>query len=170
MKKLTDKQKRFCMEYLKDFNATQASIRAGYSKKTATVIGHEHLMKPHISEYILNLKNKLTEKTTKTLEEIIREVERLGFSDIRKVFEHDGRLKHIVDIDDDTAASIQEITVRKEISDGDHVADIIKYKMADKKGSLDMLMKYHGAYEKDNKQKTNDVVIVGGDPFENDSD
>lgn len=32
---LTEKQKRFCDEYLVDLNATQAAIRAGYSKKTA---------------------------------------------------------------------------------------------------------------------------------------
>ena len=32
---LTDKQKRFCEEYLIDLNATQAAIRAGYSPKTA---------------------------------------------------------------------------------------------------------------------------------------
>jgi phage terminase small subunit len=32
---LTDKQKRFAEEYLIDLNATQATIRAGYSEKTA---------------------------------------------------------------------------------------------------------------------------------------
>lgn len=32
---LTDKQEMFCREYLIDLNATQASIRAGYSVKTA---------------------------------------------------------------------------------------------------------------------------------------
>ena len=35
MPKLTEKQKRFCEEYLIDLNATQAAIRAGYSEKTA---------------------------------------------------------------------------------------------------------------------------------------
>ena len=35
MGKLTDKQEMFCKEYLIDLNATQAAIRAGYSKKTA---------------------------------------------------------------------------------------------------------------------------------------
>ena len=35
MAKLTAKQQRFCDEYLIDLNATQAAIRAGYSKKTA---------------------------------------------------------------------------------------------------------------------------------------
>ena len=51
-KKLTAKQQRFCDEYLIDLNATQAAIRAGYSQKTAGVIGTENLQKPYIKEYI----------------------------------------------------------------------------------------------------------------------
>ena len=52
MAALTAKQQRFCDEYLIDLNATQAAIRAGYSKKTARVIGQENLTKPAIKEYI----------------------------------------------------------------------------------------------------------------------
>ena len=50
--KMTAKQMRFCDEYLIDLNATQAAIRAGYSVKTARVIGQENLLKPAIKEYI----------------------------------------------------------------------------------------------------------------------
>lgn len=52
MIRLTVKQKRFCDEYLIDCNATQAAIRAGYSKKTAGAVGYENLKKPQIKEYI----------------------------------------------------------------------------------------------------------------------
>ena len=52
MAKLTAKQQRFCDEYLIDLNATQAAIRAGYSKKTARAIANENLTKPSIKEYI----------------------------------------------------------------------------------------------------------------------
>ena len=51
-KKLTAKQQRFCDEYLVDLNATQAAIRAGYSKKTAYAIGNENLNKPELKKYI----------------------------------------------------------------------------------------------------------------------
>lgn len=50
--KLTAKQQRFCDEYLIDLNATQAAIRAGYSKKTAYRTGADNLMKPQIKSYI----------------------------------------------------------------------------------------------------------------------
>lgn len=50
--KLTPKQKKFADEYIKGGNITQAAVNAGYSKKTARVIGQENLLKPAISEYI----------------------------------------------------------------------------------------------------------------------
>ena len=52
VKKLTQKQRMFCDEYLIDLNATQAAIRAGYSEKTARNIASENLAKPYIREYI----------------------------------------------------------------------------------------------------------------------
>ena len=44
------KQQLFISEYLVDFNATQAAIRAGYSAKTAYSIGNELLKKPDIQQ------------------------------------------------------------------------------------------------------------------------
>ena len=49
---MTEKQKRFCDEYLIDLNATQAAIRAGYSKKTAYSIGEQNLKKLELKNYI----------------------------------------------------------------------------------------------------------------------
>ena len=54
--KLTDKQEMFCKEYLIDLNATQAALRAGYSKKTACAIGLENLGKPIIQNRLSQLK------------------------------------------------------------------------------------------------------------------
>lgn len=52
MAKLTEKQKRFCDEYLIDLNGAAAARRAGYSDKTACAIAAENLTKPYIKEYI----------------------------------------------------------------------------------------------------------------------
>ena len=69
---LTEKQKRFCDEYLIDLNATQSAIRAGYSEKTARAIGNENLSKPYIREYI---DKRLAEKDKKLIadqDEVLR--------------------------------------------------------------------------------------------------
>ena len=63
MAKLTNKQERFVDEYLVDFNATQAAIRAGYSEHTAKSIASENLTKPDIAEAI---RNRLVAKKKKT--------------------------------------------------------------------------------------------------------
>ena len=49
---LTTKQKRFCEEYLVSGNATDAAIKAGYSKKTANRIASENLTKLDVKNYI----------------------------------------------------------------------------------------------------------------------
>ncbi|MBR2499795.1 MAG: terminase small subunit, partial [Clostridia bacterium] len=79
---LTDKQKRFCQEYIIDFNATQAAIRAGYSEKTAYSIGDENLRKPEIKNYIEELKTELKKQTDIKLDNIIEEACKIGFADI----------------------------------------------------------------------------------------
>ncbi len=49
---MTPKQTCFVQEYLIDLNATQAAIRAGYSKKTARQVASENLSKPDIQRAI----------------------------------------------------------------------------------------------------------------------
>lgn len=62
---MTDKQDSFVIEYLKDLNATQAAVRAGYSADTAYAIGYENLKKPEIRKKIDSQLNELmdAEKT-----------------------------------------------------------------------------------------------------------
>ncbi len=59
MSKLTDKQERFCEEYVIDWNATRAAIAAGYSENTAKEIGCENLTKPNIKEHIEEIQKDL---------------------------------------------------------------------------------------------------------------
>ena len=61
-KSLTAKQEAFCQEYLKDFNATQAAVRAGYSEDTSRQIGSENLSKPSIADYIKQLNTDRKER------------------------------------------------------------------------------------------------------------
>lgn len=73
---LTPKQERFVCEYLKDLNATQAAIRAGYSEKSAAQIGAENLRKPAIKEAIdaklEELNNSAIADANETLEYLSR--------------------------------------------------------------------------------------------------
>jgi phage terminase small subunit len=56
---MTIKQDLFIREYLKTWNATEAAINAGYSKRTAYSIGEENLKKPEIKEALEKLKKEI---------------------------------------------------------------------------------------------------------------
>lgn len=77
---LTPKQARFVEEYLIDLNATQAAIRAGYSKKTAGQIGDQNLKKLHISKSIQEAQAKRSERTEITQDRVLQELARIAFS------------------------------------------------------------------------------------------
>lgn len=50
--KLTVKQQKFCDEYIRSGNATEAALKAGYRSRTAYSIGNENLKKPELKKYI----------------------------------------------------------------------------------------------------------------------
>lgn len=95
--KLTNKQQRFVEEYPKDLNATQAAIRAGYSKKTARQTGTENLSKPVIANAIEEALNARSERTKIdadwVLERLTAEVE----ADLADLYLEDGSIKGIHD-------------------------------------------------------------------------
>ena len=72
MTKMTLKQQRFADEYIITGNATQAAIKAGYSKKTAKVIANENLTKPYIKKYIDERLAKLESEKIATQEEVLQ--------------------------------------------------------------------------------------------------
>ena len=75
--KLTLKQRLFVSEYLIDLNATQAAIRAGYSKKTAGQIGDENLKKPQIATAIQESMSERAERAEISSELVIQGLLRL---------------------------------------------------------------------------------------------
>lgn len=77
---LTDKQKRFCDEYLIDLNATQAAIRAGYSPKTAEQTASRLLRNVKVQEYIAKRQKELSRSTEITQERVIKELALIAFS------------------------------------------------------------------------------------------
>jgi phage terminase small subunit len=150
---LTDKQERFCQEYLVDFNATKAATRAGYSKKTAHSIGSENLTKPEIQKRLAELFEQTGEKLGITRERTMREIGRLAFTDIRQFYTVDGALKNITDLDDDAAAALAGVEVMEEkVSDPDAdevvvAGQVKKIKIYDKTKALEMLAKHFKIYD-----------------------
>ena len=68
---MTPNQERFAQEYLIDLNATQAAVRAGYSKKTAGAIGRENLQKPSIAAAISESRSRISREFNITITDIM---------------------------------------------------------------------------------------------------
>ena len=156
---LTPKQKRFCDEYLIDLNATQAAIRAGYSKKTADTIAGQLLDKTWVSAYI-QLKIKEREKRTEiTQDKVLQELARIGFADI-KDFVAFRTEKTQVAVDDEGKPVIgYDVVIDVKDSDrvdGHCISEIgrgkdgsFKFKLHDKIAALDKMGKHLGVFKED---------------------
>ena len=70
-KSLTAKQQRFVEEWCKDYNATQAALRAGYAEKSAMQTGYMNMRNPEIKEAIRAHLDVMTERTIVTQEMIV---------------------------------------------------------------------------------------------------
>jgi phage terminase small subunit len=81
----TDKQQRFVQEYVKDLNATQAAIRAGYSESTANVIGYENLTKPYIRAAIERRLAQIAAVAEVDAAMVVRELLDVATADVREL-------------------------------------------------------------------------------------
>lgn len=118
--KLTEKQKRFCEEYLIDLNGTQAAIRAGYSEKTAARIAIELLNKTHVAIYLSKLREKQSERTEITADKVLAELAAIAFSDRTEL----AQVVHKQGIDPETGEGIEYADV--DLTDTDKLSDAAK--------------------------------------------
>ncbi len=149
MKKLTDKQRIFCNEYIIDFNASAAALRSGYSKKTCSAIGPENLRKPIIQQTITEMIRDRESRTKITQDRVLIEIARLAFNDPRKVFQGSGQLKDIKDWPDDVAACISSVKIierSRADDDSDKLinTEVKEIKFWDKGRQLELAAKHLG--------------------------
>lgn len=85
---LTDKQARFCEEYLVDLNATQAAIRAGYSAKTAEQSGPRLLGNVGVVAAIAAAQAERSTRTAITVDDVLRRFWAIATADPRELIEY----------------------------------------------------------------------------------
>lgn len=79
---LTDKQRLFCVLYVKCFNATKAAIKAGYSSNTAMEQGYQLLHNPSVREEIMRLKQHRLNRELLDEHDIFQKYMDIAYSDI----------------------------------------------------------------------------------------
>ncbi|CAH3424606.1 terminase small subunit [Enterobacter hormaechei] len=85
---LTAQQRRFVAEYLKDGNATQAAIRAGYSKKSAEQIGYQLLQKTSVAQAIAQQQKASIARTLSGADEVLAQMWQLATFDANQLSQY----------------------------------------------------------------------------------
>ena len=150
---MTDAQKRFCDEYLIDLNATRAyKVAYPNCKKddTAKSAGSRLLTNVNLQNYISEKMEEREKRTEVTQDMVIKELAKIAFLDIRKLYTENGQLKNVADIDDDTAGAISSLETLEEYDgygdDREKIGDTQKVKLLDKTKALELLGRHLGIF------------------------
>lgn len=162
---LTDKQERFCQEYIIDLNATQAALRAGYSKNTAQEQSSRLLSNVMVQERVQELNKSRSEATGITQKRVLEEYAKIAFFDIREIYDVDGGLTNVKQLDDSSAGAIASIKSSEEWGEDDEgnraiTGALKEVKVFDKLRALEALGKHLGVFDADNRQKEIKAQVV----------
>lgn len=152
---LSESHKRFCENYIFDFNATRAYEVAypNAKKSTAGQNGHQLLKNTKIKEYIEELQADMAKTSGISRLRVLRELEKMAFSSIAHMHNTWVDRKEFEELTDDQKACISDIETRvtKRITDsGEHIiVEQIKIKLYDKHKAIDSINRMLGYNEPD---------------------
>lgn len=158
---INEKQKRFVHEYLIDLNASAAALRAGYSKSKVQSRASQLLAMPGVKAYYLEKAKEIEAASAISAVQVIDEIAKIAFADIRKVIKWEDGKMIITDseaVDEATGASIAEYSITH-----NKFGTIQRVKMHSKIQALDMLCRKFGIYvqaEAEVNSTTNTQVII----------
>ena len=162
--KLSDKQKAFCEEYIIDFNAKQAAIRAGYSESTAPQQASRLLTNVNVQAYLSELKAKRNVRVEIDADYVLRRLHALESFDINDIHDKNGDILPPSEWPEGAGTIISGLkTKRTTFGTGDDVGETVirEAKLESRNRSLELLGKHVnvGAFEKDS------LVIPDGVEF-----
>lgn len=163
---MTNKQKRFCEEYMIDLNATQAAIRAGYSPESASDIGNENMQKPEIKAEIDKRIAERSKRTGITADRVLEELGKIAFCNPVDLIDlKDATMLNETDRMDTAAIAsvkVKEIPTR----DGETITER-EIRMADKIKALELCGKHVGLFKDDENALAPVQVVINYDYGEN---
>ena len=160
---ITPKQEKFAQEVASgksQADAYRAAFNCAKSKPETIIKRASELMTSgEVSGRVKELQGRSASRAELTAERVLREVSRLAFFDIRKIFNEDGTLKKIWELDDDTAAGIAGIEAIDIGGEGQLMISK-KFKVADKNAALEKLCKHLGLYAPQKVEHSGGVVVT----------
>jgi phage terminase small subunit len=139
------------MEYLKDLNAKQSAIRAGYASGSAEVAGSRLLRIDKVAAAIQKAKNARSQRVEISQDRTIQEIARGCFWDVANMFNEDGSLKEIREMDYNTRTAIagfEVVTLYQGEGEQKHAfGRLNKIKLVDRRDYLELLGRHQGLFK-----------------------
>lgn len=130
---LTEKQRLFCLYYIKCFNATMAAIKAGYSKEYAHTEGSRLLRNVKVAAEIRRLKGEVVETLFIDAMDVLQQYAKIAFADLGDYVRFSGYAVQLANCDTVDTSVLSEV---KEGKDG------VSIKLVDKMKALEKLEQY----------------------------
>jgi phage terminase small subunit len=138
---LTPKQATFCDEYFKDFNATKAALRAGYSNTTAL---NGHLMTlPKIIDHFQQRGAAAAEEAQVTHRMVLAELKKIAFAGMGDFFDDNGNLLPMHKVTAEARSALLNYT----FTEDKHGNTAIKIRLNNKVAALDKIAKHLKFYD-----------------------
>ena len=140
---LTAKQERFVEEYLIDLNATQAAIRAGYSKKTAKSQGQRLLTNVDVERSLSEAQAKRSEETGITAQWVLERLAAEADADVADLYSEGGNLRPVHEWPEIwrkglvAGLDVEELTV-----EGQVIGRVKKVKLSDRIKRIELIGKH----------------------------
>ncbi len=164
-RKLTHKQQRFVEEFMVDLNATQAAIRAGYSKRRASEIGYQNYRKPQIQTAIDKAREEQSRRTQITADSVLQELAFTAFLDPAGLFDKDGNLLNIYNMPEDVRRVIAGMDIYQKTTDEGSLCTTSKIKITDKLKALELLGRHFKMWTDKTEitgKEGKPLIVVGG--------
>lgn len=140
---LTDKQESFCREYIIDFNAKQAAIRAGYAEGSAEVQGWRLLSYVKVQNRLSQLKEERNKRMEINADYVLKRLVEIDQMDVMDILLPNGEIKDVCDWPESWRKTISSIDVVSAMNgEGNGEAMLKKIKWPDKVKNLELLGKH----------------------------
>jgi phage terminase small subunit len=167
--KLTEKQERFCLEWIVDCNGKKAAIRAGYMPKSAESQASRLLRNAKVRKRIRQLQKGRANRLQITADKVMNEYAKLAFSDIANVASWTPKgvefipSKHVKKSARATIAEISSETKTRTAEDGaQESTTTLKVKLHPKLPALDKLALHLGITPDNDEDETEDSEFADG--------
>ena len=151
----------FAVEYLKDFNATLAAMRAGYSPKTAASQGQRLLNSAAVKRLIAEAHARLFEKVKVSVERVRAEYWAIALADIGQFVDERWRLRPISRVPEEARCALSELVIeeRYDRNKKKHRWRLCELKLQSKRAALDALANHQRLLEQDKPPRVPQWVL-----------